>query len=93
MERDIECLVEVLVRLEVVPVREPGNEDEMTRRGDGEELGEPLRDPEHERLPVGQRSGPVADAQNREHDCQSQQDARGEVETGAAHAAIVCAAP
>ena len=40
----------------------------MARRRDRQQLARALRDPEHERLPVGEPAGLLADAQRREHD-------------------------
>ena len=55
VERDVEGLVEGVVLLEVRPVPEPRHEDQVARRRDGQQLGEPLHDPEHQRLPLGER--------------------------------------
>src|SRR5947199_182988 len=44
----VEGLVEVLEVVELVPVEQPGHEDEVAARRDGEELAEPLGDPEHD---------------------------------------------
>ncbi len=60
MQGDVEGLVELVVSLEVVPVEEPGDEDEMTRRRDRQQLGEALDEAEDERLPVGQHAGLLA---------------------------------
>ena len=67
VERDVERLVEAVVLLEVRPLRAPGDEDEVTRRRDREELGEALDDAEDERLAVRERVRVVRDAGNGEH--------------------------
>ena len=64
MERDVEGLVELVVLLEVAPVEEPRHEDQVSRGGDGKELGCALHEPEPERLPVGQRSLYLADTED-----------------------------
>src|SRR6266508_5381511 len=91
VERDVEGLVEVRVRLEVAPVREPRDEDQVSRGRDRQQLGQALHDSEYERLPVGEGPGAVADACGCEQDGQEEECARGEVETRAADVAIVCA--
>ena len=63
MERDVEGLVELVVRLEVGPVGEPGNEDQVAGGGDRQKLGCPLDDAECECLPIGERPGDVTHAQ------------------------------
>jgi hypothetical protein len=68
VERDIEGLVEAVVLLEVLPVRDPGHEDEVPRGGDRQELGQALDDPEDERLAVRKRSRVVPHSEHREHD-------------------------
>ena len=55
VQRDVERLVEAVVLLQVRPVGAPRNEDEVPRRRDREELGQPLHDAENERLAVRQR--------------------------------------
>ena len=62
VERDVEGLVEAVVLLEVRPLGAPGNEDEVARGRDRQELGEPLHDAEDERLAVRQRVRIVRDA-------------------------------
>ena len=52
VERDVERLVERVVLLEVVPLEEPRDEDQVPRRRDRQQLGGPLDEPEDERLPV-----------------------------------------
>ena len=68
VERDVERLVELVVRPPGSPVEEPGDEDQVARRGDREELGQALDDPEDERLPVRQRGRVVPHAGEREDD-------------------------
>ena len=38
---------------QVGPVGSPGNEDQVARRGDRKQLGEPLNEPEDEGLGIG----------------------------------------
>ena len=52
VQRDVECLVEGVVLLQVRPVEEPRDEDQVARRRDREQLRRPLHEAEHERLPV-----------------------------------------
>ena len=85
VKRDIERLVEPVVLLEVRPVRRPGNEDEVPRRGDRQELGQPLDDPEDEGLPVRQRGGVVPRSEQREHDGEPERGPRDAEDDGAAH--------
>ena len=73
MESDVEGLVERVVRLEVVPVEEPRDENEVARRGDRQQLGEALHDPEGEGLPVSEPSGHLADPCRGQHDGQRKQ--------------------
>jgi hypothetical protein len=61
MERDVERLVELLVGRQIRPVGRPRDEDQVPRRGDRQQLGRALDDPEHERLPVGEAPGLLAD--------------------------------
>ena len=68
MQRDVERLVEVGVRLEIRPVEEPRHEDEVPGRRDGQELRETLDGAQHERLPVRERAGTLADAEDAEQD-------------------------
>jgi hypothetical protein len=87
VQRDVERLVELVVLLEVRPVAEPRHEDQVARRRDRQELGEPLDDPEDERLPVRQRARRVPHAQNRQHGCDPEQDPGGGRGRSTRHAA------
>jgi hypothetical protein len=80
VEGDVEGLVEVLVLLEVVPVEEPGNEDQVAGRRDRQELGQPLDDAEGERLPVGELARLFADSEQREHEGDGEQPERCSVD-------------
>ena len=68
MKRDVERLVEVRMVLEVVPAKGPGDEDQVTRRGDRKQLGGALGDSEHERLPAREPPGGLPYSQRREHE-------------------------
>ena len=85
VQRDVERLVEGVVLLEVVPVREPGDEDEMAGGGDGQQLGEPLGDSERQSLPVGKRSRHFADTGRGEQHGQKQGCGGHGVDPDAAH--------
>jgi hypothetical protein len=50
VEGDVEGLVEGLVVLEEGVVLKPGNEDQVSRGGDRQELGEALDDPQEQGL-------------------------------------------
>ena len=65
VEADVERRVEGVVLLQVRPVEEPGHEDQVAGRGDRQELGQALNDPEHERLPAGQLPWLLADSERR----------------------------
>ena len=80
VKRDVERLVEVGVRLEVVPVRDPRHEDQVSRGGDRQQLGQALGDPEHERLPVGEAAGLLADVREGEDHRHEQQHRRDAVD-------------
>ena len=58
MERDVERLVELLVLLQVRPVAGPRDEDQVPRRRDRQQLGEPLHEAEDQRLPVREGRSP-----------------------------------
>ena len=83
VERDVERLVEVLVRLEVVPVPDPGDEDQVARRGDRQQLGRALDDPERERLPVGELARLLAHAEGSEDDRDGQERGSGAIDESA----------
>ncbi len=57
VQRDVERAVEAFVLFEVRPVEQPGHEDQVPRRRDGQELREALDGAQNERLPVGERTG------------------------------------
>jgi hypothetical protein len=57
MQGHVEGLVERLVVLEKRVVLKPGNEDQMARGRDRQELGEALDDPQQKRLQFGHRRG------------------------------------
>jgi hypothetical protein len=61
MEGHVEGLVELVVLLEVGPVGQPGHEDQMSGRRDRQQLGRPLHQAEHERLPVRERAADLSD--------------------------------
>ena len=89
MERDVERLVEAIVLLEVRPVAEPGHEDEVSGRGDRQELREPLDDAEDERLAVRDGVGILAHAREREDEGKPERRRRGAIDDRAAHAEIL----
>ena len=93
MERNVEGLVEAVVLLEVRPLRAPGDEDEVTRRGDREELGEALDDAEDEGLAVRQRLRVVRHAGDREDRRESERRPGDGVDDRAAHGEILRAGP
>ena len=70
VQADVEGRVEGVVLLQIRPVREPGHEDQVAGRRDGQEFGQALNDTEHERLPARQLPRLFADPQRREHDGQ-----------------------
>ncbi len=86
MQRDIERLVEVGILLEVRPFEQPGHENEVPGRRDGQQLREALDGAQDERLPVGERAGSVADAENAEQDGHAQGDAGPDDDADALHA-------
>ena len=91
VQRDVERLVEVRVRLEIRPVEEPRDEDQVPGRRDGQELREALDGAEHERLPVRERAGTLADAEDAEEDGYAQSDAGRDDDADALHArGILC---
>ena len=69
---DVEGRVEGVVLLQIRPVCEPGHEDEVAGRRDGQKLGQALDDTEHERLPARQLPCLLADPQGGEHHGQEQ---------------------
>ena len=73
MEGDVEGLVEVGVRLQVVPVRDPWDEDQVARGGDRQQLGQALRRAEGESLPVAEPPRSLADVHRSEQRCREQQ--------------------
>ena len=85
VQRDVERLVEGVVLLEEAPVREPGNEDEMAGRRDGQQFGEPLGDSERQSLPVGKRSRHLADTGRGEQHGEKQGCGGHGVDPDAAH--------
>ncbi len=76
MQSDVERLVEAVVRLQVRPLGRPGHEDEVTRRRDRQELGQPLNEPEDEGLAVRYRVGVVPHSDEREDEGEAERDAR-----------------
>ena len=50
---DVVGLLQLGVVVELVPREEPGHEDQMTARRDRQELGQPLGQPEHDRVDDG----------------------------------------
>ncbi len=91
MKRHVERLVEVGVLLEIGPVAEPRDENQMARGRDRQELGEPLHDSEGERLPVGEDALDLADPQDSEHGGGDEGRRSRQAKTSAAHPGIVCA--
>ena len=89
VECDVEGLVEAVVLLEVRPVGAPGNEDEVPRGRDGQELRQTLDDPEDERLPVRQRGRVVPHSEDREHRRGGERDPRHAEDEGASHGRIL----
>src|SRR5688500_11723414 len=89
VEGDVERLVELLVRLEVLPLEEPRDEDQMARRGDRKELGGALHDAEHERLPVRQRSRHFADAGDGQEGGDGESPAGDDQDAGATHGRVI----
>ena len=89
VERDVERLVELLVGLEVLPLEEPRNEDQVARRGDGQELCGALHDAEHERLPVGERSRFLADAGDGQEGGDGESPAGDDQNAGATHGRVI----
>ncbi len=62
--------------LQVEPSRSPRHEDQMSGRGDREQLGRALDDAEDECLPVGELAGRLPHAQRGEHDGESERGRR-----------------
>ena len=93
MQRDVERLVEAVVLLEVRPLGRPRNEDEVSRGGDRQELGEPLHDAEDERLPVRERRRVVPHSEEREDDGETERGSRDAEHDGAAHGEILRSCP
>ncbi len=93
MQSDVERLVEAVVLLEVRPLGRPGHEDEVTRRRDGQELGQPLNEPEDERLAVRHRVGVVPHSEEREDDGETERGSRDAEHDGAAHGEILRSSP
>ena len=85
MQRDVERLVEGVVLLQVLPVPQPGHEDQVARRGDRQQFRRTLDEAEHERLPVRQRPGLIPHSEERQHDREGETGARGDPEGPAAH--------
>ena len=93
VQRDVERLVEAVVLLEVRPLGRPGNEDEVARRRDRQELGEPLHDAEDERLAVRERRRVVPHSEEREDDGETERGPRDAEHDGAAHGEILRSCP
>ena len=89
VERDVERLVEPVVLLEVRPVSEPGHEDEVSGRGDRQELRKPLDDAEDERLAVRDGIGILTHTHEREDEGKPERRRRGAIDDRAAHAEIL----
>jgi hypothetical protein len=89
VQADVEGLVELVVFLQVRPVAEPRDEDQVARRRDREQLGRALDEPQPERLPVGERTRLLAPPHGREqhgeHEGRRDRDRDGR----ASHARIV----
>ena len=75
VERHIERLVEVGMRLEIGPVEQPGDQDQVAGGRDRKQLGEALDGAEDEGLPVGEGGGRVADAEDAEQQGDRERDA------------------
>ena len=88
MQRDVEGLVELLVGLEVLPLEEPRNEDQVAGRGDGKELGRSLDDAEDERLPVRQRARAVTDSGDGQADGDGQRRAGNGKDADSTHGGL-----
>ena len=89
VQRDVERLVEGVVRLEVLPLEEPRNEDQVARGRDGQKLRRALDEAEHERLPVRELLGVVPHSEHREQHGERERRAGRRVHDGAAHARMV----
>ena len=89
VKRDVERLVEGVVVLEVVPLEEPRDEDEVPRRRDRQELRRALDDPQDERLPVGKLLRIVPHSEDGEERGERQRHARRAVHDGMAHRRMV----
>ena len=85
MKRDVERLVEGVVCLEVRPVEEPRDEDQVTGGRDRQQLRRPLDDAENERLPVAEATGYLTEADRGENDRDRQGHGRHDVDSDAAH--------
>jgi hypothetical protein len=86
MQGHVERLVELGIQLEVRPVEEPGHEDQVARRRDGQELREALNGAEDERLPVRQRAGRLAGTEDAEQDGHAESNAGRDDDADALHA-------
>ena len=89
VERHVERLVEAVVLLEVCPFGGPGDEDEMARGRDRQELGQTLHDPEHESLRVRECVGVVPHSGQRQDDGKAERRPRDAEHDGAAHGWIL----
>jgi hypothetical protein len=89
VERDVEGLVEAVVLLEVGPLGGPGDEDEVARRRDRQQLGEALDDAEHERLPVRERVGIVPHSEECQDEGETERRSRDAEDERAAHGRIL----
>ena len=85
MEGHVECLIELVVLLEEPPFGEPRDEDQVPRRGNRQELGEPLHRTERERLPPRESAGHLADPERREQEGNDESHGGHGVDPGAAH--------
>jgi hypothetical protein len=88
VERDVERLVEALVRLEVVPVEQPRDEDEVARGRDRQQLGQALDEAEDERLPVREAPGPLPHAGGGQSDGDEQERRRGRIDEAGGEAPL-----
>ena len=85
----VERLVEGLVLPQVCPVADPRDENQMSRRGDRQQLGEPLNEAQDERLPVGQLRRVICPADQRQDERGREERRCGSVDEGSAHRRIV----
>ena len=93
VQRDVERLVEAVVLLEVRPLGGPGHEDEVARRRDRQELGQPLNQPEDEGLAVRDGVRVVPHSEEREDDGETERGPRDAEHDGAAHGEILRSCP